>query len=350
MALPEQIRKQTEAVQKLYAELNTGDNAGAEDNSADGQVTAVENQDNQQVRADENAAPEHAAHPADNEQKSAGTSAEEESNSETYAQKWRTLQGMYNAEVPRLHSHNRELQSRVQQMEQLLATMSSQKVEPSAAVNAEPLISQKDIDDYGESIDVMRRVSREELTPMIAKLAQIERLVQQMQTSVVPQVQNIAQKQAVSAEQQFWSGLTDAVPNWRDVNNDPDFQSWLLQTDPLIGVTRQTILEDAQKGLDVRRVSNFFNAWLESTGQANAAQNSRRKATASELEKQVAPGKPRTAATPTGSNAKTYAPQDIQKFFDDVRKGKYKGREAERDRIERDIFSAQRDGRIVANA
>ena len=124
----------------------------------------------------------------------------------------------------------------------------------------------------------------------------------------------------------------------------------MLDTDPLVGVARQTILEDAQKSLDVRRVSNFFNAWLEKTGQANAAQNSRRKATASELEKQVAPGRPRTAAAPTGSNAKTYAPQDIQKFFDDVRKGKYKGREAERDRIERDIFSAQRDGRIVANA
>jgi hypothetical protein len=31
-----------------------------------------------------------------------------------------------------------------------------------------------------------------------------------------------------------------------------------------------------------------------------------------------------------------------------VRKGKYKGREDERAKIERDIFAAQRDGRIVA--
>jgi hypothetical protein len=29
------------------------------------------------------------------------------------------------------------------------------------------------------------------------------------------------------------------------------------------------------------------------------------------------------------------------------RRGKYRGKEAERDRIERDIFAAQREGRIV---
>ena len=42
----------------------------------------------------------------------------------------------------------------------------------------------------------------------------------------------------------------------------------------------------------------------------------------------------------------TYSPEDIRRFFDDVRTGKYKGREQERSRIERDIFAAQREGRI----
>ena len=46
-------------------------------------------------------------------------------------------------------------------------------------------------------------------------------------------------------------------------------------------------------------------------------------------------------------SAKTYSPKDIEKFFTDVRKGKYKGREDERARMERDIFAAQQEGRIV---
>jgi len=100
----------------------------------------------------------------------------------------------------------------------------------------------------------------------------------------------------------------------------------------------------------VQRVGNFFRSWLQLTGQANAQQNTRRNVSASELERQVAPGKGRNSGAPSGSNTKTYSPEDIKDFFNAVREGKYKGREAERDRIERDIFAAQRDGRIIVNA
>jgi hypothetical protein len=171
-----------------------------------------------------------------------------------------------------------------------------------------------------------------------------------MQTNVVPQVQAVAQRQQLSAEQQFWTDLTGLIPNFRDINADGDFQTWLLEADPLTGITRQTYLDDAQRALDARRVSNFFRTWLDITGQAVDAQPTGR-ATNSELEKQVAPGRSRGSGTPAATNkAKVYSPQDIQKFFDDVRSGKYKGREADRDRTERDIFAAQRENRIVTNS
>jgi hypothetical protein len=350
MALPEQIRKQTEAVQDLYRQLNDDNANGDGDPKAEGSAVP-QKPESTAPAADEYTGQDTAAHSSDVEQRSDDTSAEEDPPQEDFVQKYKTLQGMYNAEVPRLHSQNRDLQSRVQQMEQLLATLSAQtNSAPPATTEAKTYVTESDVADYGESIEVMRRVSREEMSSVMQKMSQIEKLLQQLQTNVVPQVQNPAQKQAMSAEQQFWTGLTEVVPSWRDVNNNPDFQSWLLQVDPFTGVTRQTILEDAQKNLDVRRVGNFFTTWLEVTGQANIAQSSERKSPASELERQVAPGKPRNGGAPTGNTAKTYSPADIQKFFEDVRKGKYKGKEAERDRIERDIFAAQRDNRIVANA
>jgi hypothetical protein len=209
------------------------------------------------------------------------------------------------------------------------------------------LVTDRDVEESRESLDVMRKVTREELYPVAQKMAELDRLIRQMQTSVVPQVQAVAQRQAVSAEQQFWSDLSAHVPNWRDVNDDQEFQSWLLDVDPLTGISRQTYLEDAQRNLDVRRVGSFFQTWNELTGKANVAQTNHRRASSSELEKQVAPGRSKNSGTPAGSNAKTYGPEDIKKFFNDVRQGRYKGREAERDRIERDIFSAQREGRIT---
>jgi hypothetical protein len=195
----------------------------------------------------------------------------------------------------------------------------------------------------------MRKVSREELVPVAQRLAQLENLLRQMQTNVIPQVQAVAHKQAMNTEQQFWADLTGMIPNWRQVNDSDAFQTWLLEIDPLTGITRQTYLEDAQRALDARRVGAFFRTWLESTGQAVVAQSTGR-ASGSELERQVAPGRSKSTGTPTANKGKTYSPDDIKAFFNDVRSGKYKGREQERDRIERDIFAAQRENRISVNA
>jgi hypothetical protein len=337
VALPEQIRKQTEAVQELYKQLNSeeGGEAQADAGSSAESMQADESSDAQ--TAGPSVASEHK--PAD-----------ERVSEETILQKYRTLQGMYNAEVPRLHSQNKEMQQRVQQMEQLLASLSAQKSASEQPVVRETLVTQQDQEEYGESIDIMRKVSREELIPVAQRLGKIEQMLQQMQTSVVPQVQAVAKQQAVSAEQQFWSELTAYVPNWRDVNDNQDFQSWLLDIDPLTGIARQTYLDDAQRSLDAGRVANFFRTWLEMTGQAAVAQSTGRVSVSSELEKQVSPGRSRSAAAPQSSKSKTYTPEDIRKFFEDVRTGKYKGREPERDRIERDIFSAQRENRIQLNA
>lgn len=341
MALPEQIRKQTEAVQELYKQLNVGQDQGEEQTvPADDVAVVVEDSDADDVAAG-NAAPSSVV-----EQKTGDDKATED-----FAQKYKTLQGMYNAEVPRLHQQNRELNQRVQQMEQLLASLSSQpaaQAEP--AVQVAKLVTDKDVEEYGDSIDIMRKVSKEELGAAMQRLAQLEASLRQLQSNVVPQVQAVAQKQAVSAEQQFWSDLISAVPNWREVNDNTAFQSWLLDVDPLTGITRQTYLEDAQRALDARRVSAFFRTWLESTGQAAIAQPQGSATAKTELEKQVTPGRARSAGTPQTSKGKVYTPDDIKKFFNDVRSGKYKGREQDRDRIERDIFAAQRENRIQATA
>lgn len=344
MAIPEQVRKQSEAVQELYKQLNA-ESDPADNNPTDDEGVGGYDMD---PPADANVDDDAAQAPAD--EHTSGASDKEDENSETYAQRWRSLQGSYNATV----RQKSELEQRVQQMEQLLASLSSQPVAPAnkepEPVQTQPqrLVTDDEVDEYGESIDVMRKVSREELIPVAQRLAQIEGLLQQMQANVVPQVQAVAQRQQVTAEQQFWSDLTSYVPNWREVNDNENFQTWLLEVDPLTGNNRQTYLEDAQRSLDAYRVSAFFQTWLESTGQASVAQST--PAVSNELEKQVSPGRSRGTGSAANKQPKTYSPEDIKKFFDDVRSGKYKGREQERDRTERDIFAAQREGRIVVNA
>ncbi len=326
MALPEQIRKQSEAIAKHYEEIN----ADAASEAGAGAEASVSDE--------ANGAPDPAPEAALNEQKRPATT------DDTAEQRYRTLQGMYNADTARLRAEKQELTSRVEQLETLLSSISSAPAQSTA--NNERLITDKDIEEYGDSIEVMRRVTKEETLAYQREIADLRKTIRDLQLQVVPRVEAVAQRQAKSADQAFWSELTATVPNWKDINQNKDFHAWLLEVDPLTGVTRQTHLESAQKNLDVRRVAAFFSTWQGSTGQSIAHEP--RDAAKSQLEKQVAPGRGRTAAAPSAPQAKTYTSNDIKQFFNDVRRGAYKGRETERDRIERDIFAAQREGRIVA--
>ena len=214
-----------------------------------------------------------------------------------------------------------------------------------ASAAIDPLITDDDIKEYGDSIDVMRRAAREEVNAANGRIAQLEAMIQKMQ-GVVPQVQQMQSAQKASNEQAFWNSLSSAVPNWEEINDNQDFQTWLLQTDPLSGITRQTYLDDAQRNLDVQRVVTFFKSWEQANGMTVDAQD-KRPSSNSQLEKQVSPGRGRSSGKPSMQEGQKYSPADITAFFDAVRKGKYKGREEERGRIERDIFAAQREGRIV---
>ena len=52
------------------------------------------------------------------------------------------------------------------------------------------------------------------------------------------------------------------VPNWRAINADPRFHSWLLMPDTYSGVIRDRLLKDAVAKADAGRLINFFKGFL----------------------------------------------------------------------------------------
>ena len=337
MALPKQVQKQSEEVQELYKELNTETTETQADTAKVSEEQVVEPIEQQPSDSVEEQAPKSEA----SEQSKSDTQVKE-----NWEQKYKSLQGMYNADVPRLNTQNRDLTARVEQLEKLLSEVPP-KVETSEPEPVASLITEDDLAAYGDSIDVMRKAAREELTKANSKVAQLEAQIAQLQ-GVLPQVQQVQAQQKKSSEQIFWDTISSKVPHWNDINTNPDFQSWLLEIDPLTGVSRETYLEDAQRSLDAHRVVNFFTTWEQATGKPSTAQPTR-KAQDSSLQKQVSPGRSRSNGASPSGEPPTYSPKDITKFFSDVRQGKYKGRDDERGRIERDIFAAQAEGRITAN-
>ncbi len=203
-----------------------------------------------------------------------------------------------------------------------------------------PLLSEQEIRDYGpEFLNVVKRAAREEFLPEVTTLrAENERLLRQ------------------SAEQGMrgvYAYLDANVNDWRNVNHSAAFMSWLRLRDPLSGSIRQELLNGAFQTADALRVASFFKGFLSD----EAASPALREPSAPQLQTPVrqptialetlaAPGRARSAPSSLPAEKPVYTRQEIARFYADVRKGLWAGREADKSRIEMDIFAAQSDGRI----
>ena len=145
--------------------------------------------------------------------------------------------------------------------------------------------------------------------------------------------------------------LDTKLANWREINVNDDFKEWLRLPDPYSGAIRFDMLRAAYAENNAPRVLAFFNGFLAeeaalapSSGEPDPTAETVKKVP---LETLAAPGRAKTAA---GNNAPAEKPiftrAQIAKFYADAAAGKYRGKEVERDRFEKQIFEAEREGRI----
>jgi hypothetical protein len=145
--------------------------------------------------------------------------------------------------------------------------------------------------------------------------------------------------------------LDAQVPNWRELNSNSEFLSWLNLPDAYSGAIRKELLTAAYNRSDANRVAAFFKGFISDEAATNPASYSQPDHVAPRsnkvsLETLAAPGRAKTAAASAPAEKPIFTRAHITEFYSDVRRGKYAGKEAEKDRIEKDIFAAQREGRI----
>lgn len=238
-----------------------------------------------------------------------------------WEQRYRSLDGMIQA---------RDRQ--IEQLHQLLAAM-QQATAPKAEAEDKPqakqkLVTEKDEEAFGaDLVDLARRVAKEESG---AYIAQLEAQVAQLQE----RLQGVAQTTAVADQDRFENRLTQAVPNWREIDSDPKFIEW-LNASPV----RMKMFRAAAEERSVSDVAYFFSEYAEKHPKAAAPKADPR------LEKQVAPGKSRAVASPqvAPTDKKQWTRTEIADFYAN---GKKRYSPEEYTRMERDLFAAQREGRV----
>ena len=289
--------------------------------------------------------------------------------------RYRVLQGKYNAEVPRLQAQLKDTQQRFESMQhqlnstqQLLANLGSQQAQAPHLAQAAPqptLVTPKEVTEFGADLyDFVKRAAAEVAQPMVHTLEErfrpVAQTVQQLAPAVQQNREDTARTSADMAHEKMCNGLDDLAPGWETTNTSPEFQSWLDAVDPYAGAKRGAMLAQAYGSGDVTRVAHFFtgfqkeHAAVAPSGQQAqpAAQGTNPGATPNvSLASLAAPGTgiggPGAAGTPNESGQqRVYTQSEIAAFYTDVRKGAYRGRDADKQAIEKDIFLAQKTGRV----
>lgn len=339
--LPDQIKKQSKAVQDLYQDMGAGD-------KPDGDALP---KGDEKPDGDKPAASSDAKTPAEGgEQKPAAKSKEEKDDkSVDFEQKYLTLQGMFNKQVPDLKNKVADYEQRIQSMEALIAGMGATDGPAAAApaVVTSDLITEEHVKEYGESLDMMRLITQVEMAPVLVQLGEIKTMLDGL-NEVVPKVNSMVSEKQATTVDNFWAAVEAAVPDWKAINANDDFVTWLLETDPASGTARQDLLDDAQSKADSGRVIHLFKAWIGEAGyvKAGSGTDTAQDDINSELEQQLTPGKGKGAEHKGEGEKPSFTRAEISAFYGDVAKGKFKGKDSDRARIEAEIFDAQSNGRV----
>jgi len=310
--LPQRIQQQIDAADALLAQAN----APAPDGTSVAEQPAAE--PTQQEPTAPVVAPEPAAPtpPTDN-----------------WEQRYRTLQGLFNKEVPGLQQQTKTLQEQLQQAQAALEKLNKQPA-PEQKPNADP----KDIDAFGaDLVEMVQRVTQSVLGSMAAGIDQTVKAFDTRLASVERALDSTSKVVARSAEETFFDRLTNAVPDWEQVNASGPFLAWLGELDPIHGQTRQAALDRAQADLNPDRAVAVFNAFKATLAKPAAKPDP--------LGKQVSP-RSSASAVPTPVEKPMFTQQQITDFYGDVARGRYRGRDQEVAEIEQTINLAIAENRV----
>lgn len=266
---------------------------------------------------------------------------------QSWEHRYKSMKGRYE----RSEAQIRALSEQISGLQNVIATLQTAPQpytqEDDADYSTSRLITPEEEKDYGsEFLSVVGKKAKEELTPEVSKL-------RKEIASLKHQLNGVGNYVVGNARERMENTMNEQLPNWKEVNVNPEFLNWLKLPDAYSGAIRHELLKAAYERNDAPRVMAFFKGFLAEEAATNPAERGPDLPSGAtvqpkiSLETLAAPGRAKTAAATSAPAEKpSFTRAMISKFYADSAAGRYRGKEAEKDRIERQIFEAEREGRI----
>jgi len=192
--------------------------------------------------------------------------------SDDFRQRYLTLQGKYDAEVPTLRQQLSEMQSQIArlQAERELALEFDDDDDDDAISG-----SSIDVDeDYVRSMvsdDLIEEFGLDYWMTTLQiqmKLASQANPSSKVDDGRLKMIEGQLNQQRFAA---FQSELDALVPNWRVINKQANWLSFLTQIEPLSGRPYQDLVDESQDQFNAARIAAIFDTFFRQTGQSQLA-------------------------------------------------------------------------------
>jgi len=332
MALPKQVQQQLDEVEELEKQLEAqGEETKAKpevkkkktSKKAKAKDTEVEVTDDEPI--EEPVAVE--ATPADD-------SIEEVS--ESFKQKYATLRGKYDAEVPRLHQQVKELTDQMNAIrEEAQAAKKAEAEKPKEKVS---YVTDADREEYGDDlIDFQRRVAKEVSQDYEERFEQQSRVIQDLQSKISNTDNQVG-------EVGFTQKLNALVPGFDQLDNDERWVAWLNEIDPITRGPRRDQAQAAFNSGDAEAVAHYVSLFRGSVEPVANGKSDRQ----TELEKQVTPSRSASTVASKSSNnsSKIYSEKELDRGWTKIRDLNSQGKYDDAEKLEAELTVAYMEGRV----
>lgn len=333
--VPAAVRAQAKRSEDLVNRINAGQAPFGEQPAPAVEVLAAPAADPPQPALTAEPAAEPAAElPADPQEEDTGN----------WENRYNSMKGRFTRAI----EQNKSLSDRIGHLENMISTLqTAPPAAPSPAAtpkfDLEKLLTDDEVRDYGpDFLEVVGKKAREAMAPVIKgyedKIATMEN-----------QLKGVSKVVTQDAKDKMHEFLDKKIPDWQQINFDPAFISWLSLPDTFSGAIRQGMLNSAYAQGDAPRVAAFFNGFLTEEATVRPATPGTTSPVTPKipLASLAAPGRAKSAAsTELPAEKPVFTRAQITSFYSEVAAGKYRGRDADKNKREAEIFSASREGRI----
>lgn len=273
---------------------------------------------------------------------------EEEDDKNSWKKRFTNFKATADNTIFKLRKENAALKSDIatiaERNEVILSELVELKKKASSKMKEESfneVFTQEDVDLLGpEAIDVFKRAVKKVSNP--EENEELKVLKDEVRQLKQEKIRSLKKEQEDVDHEEF-SGLkvklAKLVPDWEEIDVDPNFLTFLDELDEVELVPRKELFSSAVQSRRAKNVATFYNEFK--------SQRPLKKDDI--LSKKITPvgngGAPMN--TEKDNNKKTYTIEEYNKFMDDYTKGRYRGKEKEAKLIESKFDKAFLEGRIV---